>query len=642
MMTVGLCRGVSSAPDERIMTFFFQRVFQARQLWLRGLFVLAVALNLALATGCSRSREDLERDPVPGRVTYYGVAERIRGFDPVLAGDVASALAISRIYEGLLQYAYLDRPYRVEPCLAVGMPEVTLDGLTYTFRVRQGIYFQDDPCFKATGGKGRELTADDFVFALKRIADLKTGSTGYWAFNNRVVGMDDFRVASGKDSATDYDRPVAGLQAPDRYTFRIQLTQPYPQLIWILAMHYTYAIPREALAYYGKDLVNHPVGTGPYCLKSWKRNYRLEYVRNPKWAETGRIERYPTQGALEDVASGLLADAGKPLPRIDRVVQYVISDTSTLWLMFLSGRLESSGISRDNWDAVVTRDKALNRQLMDMGIHMYATPVMETFYIGFNMDDPVVGSNKKLRQAMTCAFNSDDYVRFYNHRVVRAKGPIPPGVAGYDECPSPFPFDLARAKRLLAESGYPDGKDPKTGRRLKLTLELGNANDPELRASVEMFVGFMAGIGIVIDPSYNSWPAFLERVERRQAQMFRLGWVADYPDAENFLQLFYGPNASPGPNHANYSNKSFDALYEQVRVMQDAPERTELYRQMAAVVMEDCPWLFEQHPMVYGLHHRWLKNYKPHDFPYGMSKYHTVDGEDRRQWKDTVGRSNGL
>lgn len=569
--------------------------------------------------------------------TLYGVAEKIRGFDPVVAGDVASSLAISRIYEGLLQYSYLDRPYRVEPCLAESLPDISADNLTYTFKIRRGIYFQDDSCFTATGCKGRELIAADFIYAIKRVADSKTGSTGYWAFNGRIAGLDEFHAASAGESKTDYDRPVAGLEAPDSHTLRIRLKQPYPQLLWILTMHYAFAVPREAVERYGQDFVNHPVGTGPFRLKSWIRNYRIEYERNPKWAETGRVELYPSAGEERDQAASLLACAGQRLPLLDNIRQFVVGDSTTLWFMFLRGQVESSGITRDNWDAVVTSEKALNGKLVRMGISMSSAPVMETYYIGFNMDDPVVGCNLALRRALASAFNTDQYVRFYNHRIIRAAGPIPPGIAGFDRQAEPYPFDLDRARALLAEAGYPGGKDPRTGRRLKLSIDIGNPNDPEVRASVELFTAFMDRIGVQIEPVYNNWPTFLARIERRQAQMFRLGWVADYPDAENFLQLFYGPNASPGPNHCNYRNKAFDALYEQARVMNDSPERTALYQRMAAIAVEDSPWIFEQHPLAYGLHHHWLKNYKPHDFPYGMNKYHAVDWEERERWKKAHG-----
>ena len=573
-----------------------------------------------------------------GEMVFYGPTARIRGFDPVKAGDVASAMAISKIYEGLLQYSYLERPYRVVPLLADGMPEVSDDGLTYTFRIRKGIFFQDDPCFVNTGGRGRELTAEDFVYSIKRVADVKNASTGYWAFNDRIVGLDEFREASRSPEPTDYDLPVDGLQAIDRYTLRIRLKRPYPQLLWILAMHYAFAVPREAVEYYGSDFVNHPVGTGPYVLKSWKRNYRVEFVRNPKWAETGRVELYPQKGEPDDVAAGLLEDAGRPVPFIDRIVQFVVSDASTSWLMFLTGQFAFSGISRDNWDAVITQSRELTPELKRKGIVLSKTPAMEIYYVGFNMDDPVVGPNKLLRQAMTCAFNTEEWIRFYNNRITRPSGPLPPGVAGYVEKASPYPFDLERARELLAGAGYPGGKDPETGRRLILTLDLGSAESPEVRQSTELFIDFMRRLGIVIRPRYNNWPTFLERLERRQVQLYRLGWVADYPDAENFLQLFYGPNSSPGPNHSNYRNPEYDRLYEQMRTMPDCPERTRIIARMVDIIMEDCPWIFMSVPLEYLLRHRWLLNYKAHDFPYGMIKYYRIDVQDRIRWRAQFGR----
>jgi oligopeptide transport system substrate-binding protein len=591
----------------------------------------------------SACREQLSEESSSGEVVYYGETDRIRGFDPARAGDVASSLAISRIYEGLYQYAYLARPYRLEPALAEGLPEVSSNGLVHTIRIRSGIFFTDDPCFVKTGGKGRELNAADFVYAIKRIADVKTESSGYWAFNDRIEGLNAFHEASlGADGApTDYDKPVAGLEAPDARTLRITLTRPYPQLVWILAMHYAFAVPREAVEYYdGKGgrawFHSHPVGTGPYRLASWKRNYRIEFERNPKWAETGRVEVYPAEGAPGDAEKGLLEAAGRPVPFIDRIVQYVVEDSSTQWLMFLSGRVEQSGVSRDNWDAVIGADRGLTPELADRGIRLLTSPSMTTFYIGFNMDDPVVGPNKKLRQALSCAFDAEAWSRYYNLRMLPANGPIPPGIAGARTAddPNPYAYDLEKARRLMREAGYPEGIDPATKRRLALSLELGSANDPDARASVELLASFMDRIGVRLEPSYNNWPTFLDKMDRRQCQMYRLGWVSDYPDAENFLQLFYGPNSSPGPNHSNYTNPEFDRLYERVRVMPDTPERTELYRRMADKVVEDAPWICLAYPLSFGLQHGWLKNYKPHDYPYGMIKYYDLDPAARRAWRD--------
>ncbi len=576
---------------------------------------------------------------VHAEMVYHGTTSRIRGFDPVKAGDVASSIAASKVYEGLVQYAYLDRPYHIEPCLAERMPEISEDGLTYTFTIKKGIYFQDDPCFTNTAGKGRELTAEDFVYSIKRVADLKNQATGYWVYNDRIAGLDAFRAASGGEEPTDYHADVEGLRALDRYTLQIRLKKPYPQLLWILTMHYAFAVPREAVDWYGDQFLNNPVGTGPYLLKSWRRNYRIEFVRNPKWAETGRTEFYPDSTDPADQTRDLLEDTGKPIPFIDRIVQRVVDDSSTAWLMFLQGELEASGISRDQWDVVIDDNWDLTEGLQSRGIVLEKSPTLNLFYIGFNMEDPVLGlhadpeqdaKNRKLRQALTCAFNTGQWVRYYNQRIIRPNGPIPKGVAGYTEKTAAFGFDLERAEKLLAEAGYPEGVDPETGKRLELTLELGSGQSAEFRQSTELFAGFMDQIGIKINPSYNNWPAFLAKMDRKQAQMYRLGWVADYPDAENFLQLFYGPNSSPGPNHSNYVNPAFDRLYEKIRTMQDGPERTALYSQMADIVIEDCPWIFTSTPVSFGLHHPWVKNYKHHDFPYGMVKYYKIDMDSKR------------
>lgn len=595
--------------------------------WKFSLHCSAVFLCLLLSA-CGRGELDTLR--FKNEQVLYGQTARIQGFDPAKAGDVASSMMIGRVYEGLLEYAYLDRPYHVEPMLAAKLPEISNDGLTYTFHLRKGIFFQDDPCFP--GGKGRELTAGDFVYSIKRVADLKNASSGYWAFNGRIAGLEAFRASSAGNTPTDYAAPVKGLTAPDRYTLQIQLTEPYPQLLWVLAMHYAFAVPREAVDYYGADFVNHPVGTGAYILRKWKRNYRIEFIRNPKWAETGRIETYPSTGTEADRAAGLLDDAGKQLPFVDRIVQFVVDDAATAWMMFLSGQFSFSGISRDNWDAVITPGSDLVSELKKQKIELISGPTLDLFYIGFNLDDPVVGRNKKLRQALSCAFNPALLVQYYNGRIKPVYGPLPDPLPGFKPDPTAYSFNLEKARQLLAEAGYADGIDPATGRRLELTLELGGAS-PDVRQVVDLMAGMFDKIGVVLKASYNNWPAFLEKLDRRQAQLFQLGWVADYPDPENFLQLFYGANTSPGPNHSNYENPEFDRLYERLRTLLPGPEKDRLCTRMAELVIEDCPWIFMYQPMDFALVHNWLKNYKPHNFPYTMAKYHRVDNDTWNAWK---------
>ncbi len=598
-------------------------------------------LGSLLFSGCGNG--DLSSEYDASESVLYSQTARIRGLDPASAGEVSSSMAIAKIYEGLLEYDYLARPYKVKPNLAEALPEVSEDGLVYTFKIRKGIYFQDDPCFPE--GKGRELVASDFVYSIKRIADVKNVSSGFWVFNKRIKGINAFQDASKGTEPTDYSMEVEGLKALDDHTLQIELTEPYPQLLYVLAMHYSFAVPREAVEYYGKDLSNHPVGTGPYVLVRWRRNSRIEFARNPKWAETGRVERYPTLGTPEQKAAGLLKDAGKQLPFIDRIVQYVIDDPSTSWMMFLSGQLSFTAISRDNWDAVITGDKKLNDSLAERGIDLVSAPTLDVYYIGFNWEDPVVGSSsdpvedlrhRKLRQALSCAYDFDQMNRFMNYRLYPIDGPVPEPLAGSLKEPSPYRFDLEKARRLLAEAGYPEGKDPTTGKRLELSIELGSA-DPNTRQRMELMADMYQKIGVVLKANYNTWPAFIEKMNRRQSQMFQLGWVADYPDAENFLQLFYSKNESPGPNHSNYRNAQIDRLYEQVRTMQDTPERTAKYEEMAHIIVEDCPWIYMYQPMSFALKHNWVENYLPHDFPYGMDKYRRINSEARQAWRNAYG-----
>ena len=572
-----------------------------------GIFLAGLAGLLAAGCGGSAA-EDAAAGPALRQTTA-----RIRGFDPAQAADQASIQAVGKVYEGLLQYAYWDRPYRVNPLLAAAMPEVSADGLVWRIRLRPGIFFSDDPCFAATGGKGREVVAQDAVYSILRIADTKVGSGGYWVFRGKIAGLDAFREASRGGEPTDYGRAIEGLRATGRYELEIRLTEPYPQLPWVLAMPYAFLVPREAVDLYGREFVNHPVGTGPYILAAARQNHRYEYRANPKWAETGREETMP--------ADAPTPDAGKPLPLVPRIVDVVVGDPSTAWLMFLAGDLDLADVSRDHWDSIITPDKELRPELAARGIALSKSPQLSVSYTAFNMDDPVVGPNRKLRQALTCAFDADQWMEFQNGRLAIPNGPIPPGVAGHPDTPAPYPFDLARAKNLLAEAGYPGGKDPATGRRLKLVLELGAADNPETRQAAELMASFMERIGVVLEPSYNNWPAFLQKIERRQAQLFSVTWIGDYPDAQNFLQLFASENASPGPNRANYRSAEFDRLYRELIALPESAAREELCRQATAVVMEDCPWILTAYPMAFAVRQARLQNHIRHDFAWGMEKY---------------------
>jgi ABC-type transport system substrate-binding protein len=561
-------------------------------------------------------------------VVLYGSTKRIRSLDPIGSGDIASAMMTGLIYEGLLRYHYLDRPYHVEPLLADGMPVIERDGTRYTFRIRPGVFFEDDPCF--AGGSGREVTAWDFRYSILRLADPRSITTGYWVIRDRLQGLDAFRSRVEAVGDRAYEEDVEGIQVTDARTLVFNLTEPYPQFLWVLTMHYLAVVPHEAVRCYGAEFQRNPVGTGPFSLVDWKRNYRLEFRRNPKWQETGRVERYPDHGAPGDADIGLLDDANAALPFADRIIRYVVQDESTAWLMFLSGGLDLTAPTTDQFEAVAAMGE-LSPELEARGVILDKVPAMQTIYIGFGMDDPVVGSNRKLRQALSCALDRQRLIDLRAGQEVEAVCPIPPGIPGALHGPNPFGYDMDRARRLLAEAGYPDGISRVTGERLELTLDFASQGQPEMRQRAELMAGMFREIGVRLIPRYQLAPSFFDRLDRRESQMFYLLWSGDYPDGENFLQLFYGPNASPGPNHANYENAEFDRLFERARRLEDGEDRTAFYQELCRLVMDDCPWILVTHPLIYQLRHSWLENYKPHDFPYGNELYYRVQPQERER-----------
>ena len=551
----------------------------------------------------------------------YSVGADFKGFDPADSGDVVSAAMVSRVYEGLLEYAYLDRPYRAEPRLAAALPEVSPDGLTYTFHLKPGVRFSDDPCFP--GGKGRAVTADDFVYSFTRILNPKLESTGDWIFINHVAGAKEW-VQAG-----DLTAKIPGFVAVDPATLQIRLRQPYPQLIWVLTMPYAFVIPHEAVEHYGVEFRRHPVGTGPYVLKDWRFNYRVEFVRNPAFSG----QSYPRTGEPGDRAAGLLADAGQPLPLLDRIVDYEVAEFYTVWQMFLGGQLASTGISKDYFEKVINPQLELSDALRQRGVRLYKTPEMAMYYIAFNMKDPVVGAaadptlqekHRKLRQAFALAIDVPTYCAvIHNNRDMPANTILPPGVAGYTAKPYAYQFDRPRAKQFIAEAGYPEGKDA-AGHPLRLTMISAGAGSTDARQQAEFFTEQLRAIGVDLVVQQLSFAEYLRREHDGEAQIVYAGWIIDYPDGQNFLQLLYGPNKAPGVNFCNYQNPEFDRLYEQVLTMQDSPARSVLYAQMSDIAIADCPWALMTYSLSYGLFQPWFQNYKPHAFPYPNAKFYKV------------------
>lgn len=579
-------------------------------------YLLILPLLLFSLFACSNDNQAKEN------ILRLALTSELPSFDPLHAGDGTSVDVQAQIYEPLFQYAYLKRPYQLEPLLAESMPTVSADLLTYTIRLKKGLLFQDDQAFTATGGKGREVVVDDIIYQLKRIADVNSKSSGWSFFDGRIKGLDKFRESTRESKSPDYSVPVEGLKALDKYTLQITLVQPYPQLLYILAMPYVVPMAKEVVSFYGEEVINHPVGTGPFKLQQWVRNSQIILVKNPSY----RVENYPTEGEPEDRTNGNLADAGKQLPFVDKVQYTFIMEDQPLWLNFMKGKLDFGGIPKDNYDKAVTKERELTEEMTRKGIILRKSGTPVIGYIGFNMEDPVLGKNKYLRQALCLSFDMKKYIElFSNNRAKAAQMIIPPDFDGYDpDYLHPYlRFDIEKAKVLLAKAGYPEGKGLPP-----LQFDIGST-DSTVRQMSEFIVKQFAQIGVVLNVNAMTWPQFLDKLNKRQVQVFALAWNADYPDAENFLQLFYGPNASPGNNHTHYKNPAFDALYEKIMIMPPSPQRTSLYKQMALMINEDCPMLFTANPISFGLRYDWVRNSKRHSFANNVIKYIRIDTEKR-------------
>ena len=557
----------------------------------------------------------------------------IKGFDPSQANDLYSHTALAQVYEPLYQYAYLERPFKVEPLLAADMPRISEDKLVYTIPLKKGIRFQDDPCFKSTGGKGREISSGDVIFSFKRIADKRVNSNGWWIFSDRIPGLDEFREQSNSAQGMEiYNVPVSGLSAPDPFTLVIRLKKPYPQLIYVLTMSYCCIVPREAVEIYGEEFLNHPVGTGPFKLESFNPKSKIVYVRNPNF----RRETYPVKGTKEDEDTGLLADAGQSLPFLDKITFHIMKESSAMWLQFLSGNLDRAGIPKDNYDTAIDAGKNLKQELAQKGIRLWKIPLLDLTYQSFNMEDPIVGGSPALRQALSLALNVDQMiVNLYNNRAIRARGPVPPGLAGYDpKLDNPWArYDLDEAKRKMVQARQDLNLKPDDV--LELTYD-SQSNDITARQFDEFVVDCISQLGVKIKYNVNTWPQFLDRIKNKKGQMWGSAWGADYPDAENFLQLLYGPNASPGDNSSNFQSQEYDRLYQQAREMEDSPKRTEIYKKMVEIAVRDCPWVFCVHRLGFYLQQGWLLNYKPHDLANNTYKYYRIDLELKKKLKEKL------
>mmetsp|Transcript_6117 Transcript_6117/g.13711 ORF Transcript_6117/g.13711 Transcript_6117/m.13711 type:complete len:593 (+) Transcript_6117:3312-5090(+) len=537
----------------------------------------------------------------------------IKGFDPAQADDAYTTQEVSKVYEGLLAYHYLKRPVELVPNLAVAMPTISEDNCVYTFTIREDVQFHDDACF--ADGKGRALVAEDVVYTLKRVADPKARSPWFSVLAGKIKGLDAWRNKYIEAAQADYTESIVGLKALDQHTVQFTLNQPWHQFMHILAINFCYVVPQEAVQYYGAEFMNHPVGTGPFTLQEFNPQLnKLVYHKNP----TFRDKFYPSEAT--EAYQHLLEDAGKKLPLVDKVITHILPEEQPRWLKFRQGSVDIVDTSRDNIALEIVQGAGLAPQWREKGMQLFLEPEQNTSFCAFNNSHVLFKDNVKLKQAMSLALDRQQYNQlFHNDNAVLAQSIIPPGLPGYrKDYTNPYhSHDLTKAKTLLAEAGYPGGQGLP-----EITLD--TSSNTNQRQKAEFFKKCMERIGVKIKVTANLFPELLKKVSQKKTMMHAMSWSADYPDAESFLSLFYRSDQHVGIG-ANFSNGTYNHLYEQAANASQAPERTALYEQLNEMVAEYAPIICTIHTPHSVVYHGWIKNYLWTDYHHGIEQYLNID-----------------
>ena len=623
-------------------------------------------------------------DPYPRsisdrKVLYSAFRDAPRTLDPVQAYTTNATAINGNIYESLLEYHYLERPYQLIPSLATAVPKARPleDGrVTYEFELRPDLLFQDDVCFLIDGHEQltRQVIAADVAFELMRIADPKNSSPviaplsnieGFQEFHERLKTLDESEPDFSDLSARErYEAagPIQGIEIIDDLRLRITLSQAYPQILYWFAMPFTAPVAWESVEYYdGNDgrpkLADHPVGTGPYLMVHYEKQSRIVLEKNPNWYGTRHPEwhapgaTYPSNGEPSDHLAGHLDSAyvGKALPFIDRIEFRREKESIPRFSKFLQGYYDLSGIIKESFDQVIQEDD-LSPEMKAMGMRLEKTVEPSVFYIGFNMEDTVVGSSggersRKLRQAMSLVFDAEEYIDlFFNGRGVPAHSLIPPGIFGYDpHYVNPYrQLDPARARRLLTEAGYDNGIDPSTGKPLRLTFD---SYDTSARGQLRdtFLIKQWRSIGLDVQIDATNYNQFQEKIRKGAYQIFSWGWIADYPDPENFLFLLWSQmrrSLNQGPNTANFNNERYDELFLALKARPNDPERLRLIREAISVVEYERPWIETFYREDYTLYQSWLSNVKPMGLSAPTVKYQDIDAPKRtrlrEEWNEPV------
>ena len=653
---------------------------------------------------------------------YSSFTQRPKHLDPAQAYSSNELAIIAQIYAPPLQYHYLKRPYTLIPFSASEVPHpayfdsqgrklpdsaavASIAYSVYEIHIKPGVLYQPHPAFaRDAAGRlryhnlsahdlkkvqvlsdfrengTRELIAADFVYEIKRLAHPRLHSPIFGSMADYIIGLKAYantlqqaskalEQKKGRGAYLDLSRyALEGAEVVDRYTYRIKIQGKYPQMAYWLAMPFFAPVPQEADQFYSQPgmaeknltLDWYPIGTGPYMMTVNDPNRQMVLARNPNF----HGETYPAEGEPNDGAAGLLADAGKPLPFIDKVVFSMEKESIPYWNKFLQGYYDFSGISSDSFDQAVSftaqGEAGVTDDMAQKGIRLLSSVAPSTNYMGFNMRDNVVGKAseraRKLRLAISIAVDYEEYVSiFANGRGIPAQSLIPPGIFGYKagrEGMNAYVYDWAGgapqrkpitdARKLLAEAGYANGVDQTTGKPLLLNLDT-TGSGPDYNARLNWLRKQFMKLNLQLQIRSTDYNRFQDKIRDGNAQIFYWGWNADYPDPENFMFLLYGPNSrvgKEGENSANYDNPEYNRLFEQMKNMENSPQRQAIIDQMLEIARHDAPWLWGFNPKEYGLYHAWMHNVKPNHMANNALKYERIDAslraQKRREWNRPV------
>jgi ABC-type transport system substrate-binding protein len=585
---------------------------------------LIAALLFPLLCAGSASAQVPPKAPAQEKVLHMFLSTSETGLDPAVASDNATLSLLENVFDPLLRYDYLARPAKLRPNTATAMPEVSRDGLTYTFHIRPGIHFTPDPAFK---GVKREMTAQDYVYSIKRLYNPALKSPWAYMFDGKIAGDEVLK------QDYDVDKPVAGLQAPGRYTLRIRLKAPDNNFLFYLAVPATGVVAREVIEAYPGQAGNRPVGTGPFMVGEWKRSDRITLLANPYstavfQTDPGDAARYSAEDKA--IAAAL---AGKRLPRVDRIELRIAEEFQGRMLGFLNAEYDYLEQIPESMTDMVVRDGRLKPELAARGIVLSRFPVLQTYYMWMNMNDPVVGGYGKdrvaLRRAISMAYNNaEDIALLKKGFAIKAESPLPPNVLGHDPAyRSPVPYDPALANALLDRYGY-NRRDPDGFRRSPdnkpLTLTMHSEATVGGRLRDELWRKCLNAIGLRVSFKSDKKTEIIKASRLGTVQMFESNWIADFPDGDNFYQLLYGPNAGRA-NYARFDLPAYNQRYEQARGLTDGPARQKLYIEMNQLIHAYNPWVPLTHVLSGDLRHPWLKNYKRHPVEFTTWRYLDVD-----------------